>query len=55
MSPLLDSMDGLDDMKLVATTKLVPRSNIPTKKGYLMILTDANENTWEKRWFVLKR
>lgn len=25
------------------------------KKGYLMILTDAGRNLWEKRWFVLRR
>ncbi|KAF8826322.1 hypothetical protein HHX47_DHR5000294 [Lentinula edodes] len=26
-----------------------------TKKGYLFILTDASQNVFEKRWFVLKR
>ena len=26
-----------------------------TKKGHLMILTDASQDTWERRWFVLKR
>ena len=30
-------------------------SDNPTKNGHLQILTNANENTWEKRWFVLKR
>lgn len=30
-------------------------SDTPTKKGHLMILTDASQNTWEKRWFVLRR
>lgn len=30
-------------------------SDNPTKKGHLMILTDATENTWERRWFVLKK
>ena len=26
-----------------------------TKKGHLMILTDASQDIWERRWFVLKR
>lgn len=30
-------------------------SDSATKKGHLLILTDASQNTWEKRWFVLKR
>ena len=30
-------------------------SDNPTKKGHLMMLTNANENIWERRWFVLKR
>ncbi|TDL29083.1 kinesin-domain-containing protein [Rickenella mellea] len=52
------SLAGLDlalPHKLVGTTKLIPRSNSPTKKGYLLVLTNATENTWERQWFVLKR
>ncbi|KAH9894077.1 kinesin-domain-containing protein [Cubamyces lactineus] len=30
-------------------------SDGPTKKGHMMVMTDANENTWERRWFVLRR
>ena len=30
-------------------------SNTATKKGHLMILTNARDNVWEKRWLVLKR
>ncbi|KAH9963374.1 kinesin-like protein [Lactifluus volemus] len=41
--------------QLVSSTKLVPRSDVPTKKGHLMILIDANQDIWEKRWFVLRR
>ncbi|KIJ56915.1 hypothetical protein M422DRAFT_23046 [Sphaerobolus stellatus SS14] len=44
-----------DTLKLVAQAKLVSRIDSPTKKGYLMILTNAGEGTWEKRWFVLRR
>ncbi|KIM22677.1 hypothetical protein M408DRAFT_28517 [Serendipita vermifera MAFF 305830] len=42
-------------LKLVAQTKLVPRSDMSTKAGYLLLLTDAGENTWQKLWFVLRR
>lgn len=41
--------------QLIASTKLVPRSDVPTKKGHLMILVDATEDIWERRWFVLRR
>ncbi|KAJ7667510.1 kinesin-like protein [Mycena polygramma] len=46
-----------EGLKLISETKLIPRSDSSgsTKKGHLMILTDAGQNTWEKRWFVLKR
>ncbi|KAH9028857.1 hypothetical protein EDB85DRAFT_2147639 [Lactarius pseudohatsudake] len=37
------------------STKLVPRSDVPTKKGHPMILVDANQDIWERRWFVLQR
>ncbi|KAI6168912.1 hypothetical protein EDD17DRAFT_1523588 [Pisolithus thermaeus] len=45
----------VDDLKLGSTVTLVPRSDGPTKKGYLMILTDASQDTWQRRWFVLRR
>ncbi|KAF8211660.1 kinesin-like protein [Mycena galopus ATCC 62051] len=46
-----------EGLKLISETKLIPRSdaNGSTKKGHLMVLTDASQNIWEKRWFVLKR
>ncbi|KAJ3754572.1 kinesin-like protein [Lentinula raphanica] len=47
--------DSFDELKLTSETKLIPRSDCTTKRGYLHILTNAGENTWEKRWFVLKR
>ncbi|KAI0260499.1 kinesin-like protein [Gloeopeniophorella convolvens] len=46
---------SLESLQLVSSTKLVPRSDVPTKKGHLMILIDANQDIWEKRWFVLRR
>lgn len=45
----------IGDLKLNSTVALVPRSDGPTKKGHLMILTDASQGIWEKRWFVLRR
>ena len=30
-------------------------SDGPTKKGHLLVMNDANENVWERRWFVLRR
>ncbi|KAI0069239.1 kinesin-domain-containing protein [Artomyces pyxidatus] len=50
-----DPQASLEAMQLVASTKLVPRSDIPTKKGHLMILIDATQDTWERRYFVLRR
>ncbi|KAF8629621.1 hypothetical protein AX15_003358 [Amanita polypyramis BW_CC] len=44
-----------DELKFISETKLTPRSDTTTKKGHLLILTDARDNVWEKRWFVLKR
>jgi len=44
-----------NSLKLVSSTKPIPRSDGPTKKGHLSILLDANLNTWERRWFVLRR
>ncbi|EIW62237.1 kinesin-domain-containing protein [Trametes versicolor FP-101664 SS1] len=46
---------SVDSLKLNSSTKLVPRNDGPTKKGHLMVMTDANENIWERRWFVLRR
>ncbi|KAJ8595053.1 kinesin-domain-containing protein [Rhizopogon salebrosus TDB-379] len=39
-----------EGVKLNSCTILVPRSDGPTKKGYLMVLTDASQNIWAKRW-----
>ncbi|KAK2462276.1 hypothetical protein APHAL10511_005582 [Amanita phalloides] len=44
-----------DGLKFISETKLIPRSDTTTKKGHLLILTNARDNVWEKRWFVLKR
>ncbi|KAI0346933.1 kinesin-domain-containing protein [Trametopsis cervina] len=52
-APSVQSTDST--MKLISQTKVVPRNDGPTKKGHLMVLIDANENTWERRWFVLRR
>ncbi|KIY45170.1 kinesin-domain-containing protein [Fistulina hepatica ATCC 64428] len=51
------SMDfeSREAMKLVSEAKLVVRSDTATKKGHLLILTDAGYGTWERRWFVLRR
>ncbi|KAF8966416.1 kinesin-like protein [Flammula alnicola] len=46
---------SLDGLKLISETRVVPRSDGATKKGHLMILTDASQDTWERKWFVLKR
>ncbi|CCM05667.1 uncharacterized protein FIBRA_07897 [Fibroporia radiculosa] len=44
-----------ESVKLISSTKVIPRNDGPTKKGHMMIMIDANENVWEKRWFVLRR
>lgn len=49
------SVQSTDSIKLNSQTKIVPRNDGPTKKGHLMVMIDANENTWERRWFVLRR
>ncbi|KIM22662.1 hypothetical protein M408DRAFT_28506 [Serendipita vermifera MAFF 305830] len=49
------ALEPLVPLKLVAQTKLVLRSDMSTKAGYLLLLTDAGENTWQKLWFVLRR
>lgn len=48
-------IEDLERLKLVSETKLIPRSDSATKKGHLLILTDAVQDKWEKRWFVLNR
>lgn len=48
-------LDQIDGLKFISETKLIPRSDGATKKGHLMILTDASQNIWERRWFVLNR
>ncbi|KAH9991622.1 hypothetical protein BJV74DRAFT_877977 [Russula compacta] len=50
-----DAHSRSESPQLVASTKLVPRSDVPTKKGHLMILVDATQDIWERRWFVLRR
>ncbi|KAI0092485.1 kinesin-domain-containing protein [Irpex rosettiformis] len=52
-APSIQSVDST--LKLISQTKVVPRNDGPTKKGHLQVLVDANENTWERRWFVLRR
>lgn len=68
-STVFDSLEGLkltSTTKLVGRRYAHPAyqreeetylcsSDAPTKKGYLTMLTDASQNTWEKRWFVLRR
>jgi kinesin family protein 1 len=54
-SKIFMNVESLDGLKLTSETKMVPRSDSAMKKGHLLILTDASQNTWEKRWFVLKR
>ncbi|KAG5732272.1 Kinesin-like protein [Termitomyces sp. T112] len=49
-----DSRSG-EGLKLTSDTKLIPRNDGATKKGHLMILTDASRDIWERRWFVLRR
>ncbi|KXN84211.1 hypothetical protein AN958_12864 [Leucoagaricus sp. SymC.cos] len=44
-----------DGFKYISETKVVPRTDSATKKGHLLILADAGQNTWERRWFVLRR
>ncbi|KAH7875904.1 kinesin-like protein [Lentinula edodes] len=47
--------ESFNELKFISETKMIPRSDSATKKGYLFILTDASQNVFEKRWFVLKR
>ncbi|KAI0253043.1 kinesin-like protein [Lactifluus subvellereus] len=54
-APRQDADASSESRQLVSSTKLVPRSDVPTKKGHLMILIDANHDIWERRWFVLRR
>lgn len=45
----------LDYMLTSACSWRCSYSDGPTKKGHLMLMTDANTNSWERRWFVLRR
>ncbi|ESK87954.1 kinesin family protein [Moniliophthora roreri MCA 2997] len=49
------SIESLEGIKLISETKIITRSDGSTKKGHLLILTDAMQSVWEKRWFVLRR
>ncbi|OCH85030.1 kinesin-domain-containing protein [Obba rivulosa] len=49
------STQSADSLKLMSSTKVVPRNDGPTKKGHMLIMVDANNNVWERRWFVLRR
>ncbi|EED79320.1 predicted protein [Postia placenta Mad-698-R] len=55
MSGKTSGTQSTESIKLMSSTKVVPRNDGPTKKGHMMIMVDANENLWEKRWFVLRR
>ncbi|KAG8881779.1 kinesin-like protein Klp8 [Tulasnella sp. 331] len=44
-----------EPLKLVGQAKIVRRSDSSIKKGHLMLLVDAGESKWERRWFVLRR
>ena len=55
MTTTLPRTEGPADVKLVGQARIMPRSDSATKKGHLLILTDATESKWEKRWFVLRR
>ncbi|TFK22194.1 kinesin-like protein [Coprinopsis marcescibilis] len=55
ISPRIKPDPILDGIKLISETKLIPRSDTATKKGHLLILMDAGQGVWERRWFVLKR
>ncbi|EJD54101.1 kinesin-like protein [Auricularia subglabra TFB-10046 SS5] len=55
MPNTLPRSEGPADVKLVGQSRIMPRTDGATKKGHLMILLDATENVWEKRWFVLRR
>ncbi|KAI8373212.1 uncharacterized protein BYT42DRAFT_501092 [Radiomyces spectabilis] len=41
--------------KLLPDVKLVTPTNDVSKKGYLLYQKDALEDTWVKRWFVIRR
>ncbi|KAF9526270.1 kinesin-like protein [Crepidotus variabilis] len=43
------------NLKLISETKVIARSDSATKKGHLLIMTDASQDIWERKWFVLKR
>ncbi|CAL1701929.1 unnamed protein product [Somion occarium] len=49
------SATSTDSLKFTSQSKVVPRSDNYTWRGHLTMLVDANENVWERRWFVLRR
>ncbi|KAL0949081.1 hypothetical protein HGRIS_009175 [Hohenbuehelia grisea] len=53
--PRITDFENLDGLKLISETRLIPRIDGATKKGHLMMLIDAKEDVWERRWFVLRR
>ncbi|KAF9498237.1 kinesin-domain-containing protein [Pleurotus eryngii] len=53
--PSMQDIETMEGLKLISETKLVPRIDTAVKKGHLNILVNANEDIWERRWFVLKR
>ncbi|KAG8981948.1 kinesin-like protein Klp8 [Tulasnella sp. 425] len=44
-----------EPLKLVGQAKIMRRSDTAIKKGHLMLLTDAGQGSWERRWVVLRR
>ncbi|XP_006459796.1 hypothetical protein AGABI2DRAFT_202190 [Agaricus bisporus var. bisporus H97] len=50
-----ERMENAEAFKYISETRVIPRSDSTTKKGHLLILSDASQNTWERRWFVLRR
>ncbi|CAG7848173.1 Kinesin-like protein unc-104 AltName: Full=Protein immaculate connections; Short=DUnc104 [Serendipita indica DSM 11827] len=53
--PTTSMLQPPQPLKLVGQSKLMPRSDMSTRSGSLLLLTDAGENTWKKLWFVLRR
>lgn len=58
----LTAQTKLVPRKYVTTLSRLPCRDVdifcsdgPTKKGHLMVMVDATENAWERRWFVLRR
>ncbi|KAG8935241.1 kinesin-like protein Klp8 [Tulasnella sp. 418] len=53
--PGTSTPEPLEPLKLVGTAKIMARTDTSLKKGHLMVLVDAKESKWERRWFVLRR